>query len=99
MTCGNDYILKELNTLKQQQDQMSKKIADLEKLVLNQEADTDPSKWSAEEHQSFIIGLERFGKHQHKKVSNLVKTKNHIQCASHSQKIYKKIKLLFNSPS
>ncbi|MES1909200.1 MAG: hypothetical protein MHM6MM_001982 [Cercozoa sp. M6MM] len=47
--------------------------------------------WSPEEHERFCTGVERFGR-EWTRVARLVETKDVVQCRSHAQKYFQKLR-------
>lgn len=48
-------------------------------------------RWTKEEHADFLLGLERFGK-DWQAISELVKTRTHVQTRTHHQKYEQQVK-------
>ncbi|CAL6089024.1 Myb-like_DNA-binding domain-containing protein [Hexamita inflata] len=54
-------------------------------------------RWSKEEHERFLDGVDQFGRKQHRDITNLVRTRSNDQTVSHSQKMYTVMDKIFNS--
>ncbi|KAA8492857.1 Myb-like protein J [Porphyridium purpureum] len=44
--------------------------------------------WTREEHERFLLALQKFGRGKWKKISAIVETRNAYQCQSHAQKYF-----------
>lgn len=56
------------------------------------------SRWTEEEHLAYLSALETIPKQNAQQIADFVETKNAKQVASHSQKLFEKLKKQFEKP-
>jgi SHAQKYF class myb-like DNA-binding protein len=61
--------------------------------IMNTQGMPNEGTWSSEEHERFLIGLDKIGRNWTRISKEFVKTRSRTQVASHAQKYFKKLEL------
>jgi len=80
--------LSEVKKMKQEEMTYSEELDDIEKNDGTSNINT--GRWTREEHNMFLHGLETYGK-EWKKIADLIKTRSVVQIRTHAQKYFQKV--------